>query len=67
LRQWQKPFLVAYGDGDPATAGWDDLFRELVPGARGVEHRTIAGAGHFIQEDRPRQLAQAVADFVDRH
>ena len=35
LRTWDKPFLTAYSDGDPATAGWERVFQEEVPGAKG--------------------------------
>lgn len=66
LRAWERPLLTAYGDGDPATRGWAEVFRDLVPGAAGQPHVTIDGAGHFIQEDKPAELAGAIAGFVDR-
>jgi len=55
LRQWEKPFLTAYSDDDPATRGWDSVFQERVPGARGQNHTTITGAGHFVQEQQGRR------------
>jgi haloalkane dehalogenase len=64
LEQWQKPFLTAYSDGDPATRGWDRVFQRRVPGARGQNHVTITGAGHFVQEQRGEELGRIVADFV---
>jgi haloalkane dehalogenase len=64
LRRWTKPFLTAYGDSDPATRGWDTVFQELVPGARDGDHVVVAGAGHFIQEDRGHELAKVIDDFV---
>lgn len=64
LREWEKPFLTAYSDGDPATAGWDRVFQEQVPGAAGQPHVTIAGAGHFLQETHGRELADVIAGFV---
>lgn len=64
LERWQKPFLTAYSDGDPATRGWDHVFQRRVPGARGQNHVTITGAGHFVQEQRGRELGRIVADFV---
>ena len=64
LEQWQKPFLTAYSDGDPATRGWDGVFQRRVPGARGQDHVTITGAGHFVQEQRGEELGRIVADFV---
>lgn len=64
LEQWRKPFLTAYSDGDPATSGWDRLFQKRVPGARGQEHVTIVGAGHFLQEQRGDELGRVIANFV---
>lgn len=64
LEQWEKPFLTAYSDGDPATRGWDHVFQQRVPGARGQNHVTITGAGHFVQEQRGEELGRIVADFV---
>ena len=65
LRTWDKPFLTAYSDGDPATAGWERVFQEEVPGAKGQPHVTIEGAGHFLQEDRGEELATVIADLID--
>lgn len=66
LGRWQKPFLTAFSDGDPITRGLDRPMRERVPGARGREHATLRGAGHFLQEDRGPELARVLADFVLR-
>jgi hypothetical protein len=38
LEQWQRPFLTAYSDGDPATRGWETVFQERIPGAIGQDH-----------------------------
>ena len=65
LEQWQKPFLTAFSDGDPVTAGRHVRFQETVPGAKGQRHPTIAGAGHFLQEQKPAELAAAVLQFID--
>jgi haloalkane dehalogenase len=64
LEQWEKPFLTAYSDDDPATRGWDRVFQQRVPGARGQNHVTVTGAGHFVQEQRGEELGRIVADFV---
>jgi haloalkane dehalogenase len=64
LEQFDRPFVTAYSDGDPATRGWESVFQERVPGARGRRHVTIAGAGHFVQEDAGPELAQIVAEVV---
>ena len=65
FQQWQKPFLTAFSDGDPVTAGHHVRFQETVPGAKSQRHPTIAGAGHFLQEDKPAELAAAVLQFID--
>jgi haloalkane dehalogenase len=64
LRTWDKPFLTAYSDGDPATRGWAEVFQDLVPGAQGQPHTTIENAGHFVQEDAGAELAGVLADFI---
>jgi haloalkane dehalogenase len=64
LRQWHKPFLTAFSDGDPVTRGGDKVFQKLVPGAQEQPHTTITGAGHFLQEDKGEELAQIVVDFI---
>lgn len=65
LEAFDKPFLTAFSDSDPVTAGADRPFRERVPGAKGVEHATIEGAGHFLQEDKGEDLARVIAEFID--
>jgi haloalkane dehalogenase len=64
LETFEKPFLTAFSDGDPITAGSDRYLQEHIPGARGQPHTTIAGGGHFLQEDRGPQLAAVIVDFM---
>lgn len=64
LGQWQKPFLTAFSDSDPVTAGGDKVMQKLILGTRGQAHTTIVGAGHFLQEDQGEQLAEVVLRFV---
>jgi haloalkane dehalogenase len=63
LRGWTKPALVVWGADDavlpPRIA---DRFVELVPGARGPV--LLEGASHFLQEDRPTELAGAILEFL---
>ena len=65
LRASSLPLLTAFSDGAPGTAGWAEVLAVWVPGASGRTHVTIAGAGHFLQEDRGPELADAVAQFVE--
>ncbi len=64
LKAWDKPFLTAFSDSDPITAGGERVFQHQVPGAAGRDHATIEGAGHFLQEDAGPQVARVVADFI---
>ena len=64
LEEFDRPFVTGYSDGDPATRGWETVFQERVPGARGQEHVTIAGAGHFLQEDAGAELGRVVAEVI---
>ncbi|MFT4520078.1 MAG: haloalkane dehalogenase [Halioglobus sp.] len=58
---WDKPFLVAFTDSDPITAGGEQEFLNRVPTAQNV---TIANAGHFVQEDAGDELAQLILRFM---
>ena len=64
LNRWEKPWLTAFSDKDAITRGGERVFQHNVPGAAGREHPTIAGAGHFLQEDAGPELARVVVDFV---
>lgn len=63
LEQFERPFVTCYSDGDPATRGWETVFAERVPGARGQRHRTLSG-GHFLQEDAGPELARVIAEVI---
>ena len=58
LRSWTKPFLTAFSDHDPITAGADRVLRADIPGCQGQPHTTITNAGHFLQEDAGEELAR---------
>jgi haloalkane dehalogenase len=64
LSQWAKPFLVAFSDKDPITGPMAPLFTQMIPGAQGLTHPTLEGAGHFLQEDAGQRLGQEIASFV---
>ena len=64
LRQWQKPFLTAFSDGDPITAGGDKLFQKLIPGAQNQPHVTLSPGGHFVQEDKGEDWAKLIVQFI---
>jgi haloalkane dehalogenase len=64
LETFDQPFLTAFSDGDPITAGSDRHLQARIPGAAGRNHVTIAGGGHFLQEDKGPELARVVVDFI---
>lgn len=64
FREWDKPFLTAFSDGDPITRGGDARFLAEVPGTKGQKHTTVKGGGHFLQEDKGEELAAIVLDFL---
>jgi haloalkane dehalogenase len=64
LERYERPFLCAFSDEDPITAGSDRALKRRIPGCAGQPHTVIEGGGHFLQEDRGPELARVVADFV---
>ena len=64
LRQWTKPFLTAFSDQDPITAGADKLLQKLIPGAHTLVHPLVNDGGHFLQEDQSEMLADIIINLV---
>ncbi len=63
LRNWRKPALVVWGIEDGVLpVGIAHGLVELIPGARGPV--LVEGASHFLQEDRPDEVAAAIRGFV---
>jgi haloalkane dehalogenase len=64
LSHWNNPFLTAFSDSDPITAGGDKIIQKLIPGTKGQKHTTIINGGHFLQEDQGEKLAEVVVGFI---
>jgi len=64
MREFDKPFLCAFADGDPITKGGDAVLLKNIPGTQGLSHPTIEGASHFLQEDAPAQLVEVITTFA---
>jgi len=58
------PMLVAFSDADPITGPMGGIFRTQMRGAQGIDHPTIHGAGHFLQEDAGEELAHHIVGFL---
>lgn len=65
LAELSLPFLTAFSDKDPITAGADQAFQKMVAGASGQKHVTTKGGGHFLQEDKGEELAETIIKFVN--
>lgn len=63
LGKFNKPFLTAFTDSDPVTAGAHVRFQKEVPGAQNQPHMTIKDAGHFVQEDAGPEFAGIITAF----
>jgi haloalkane dehalogenase len=61
LADLDRPALVAFSDGDPITGPMAPVLMRVLP--RATEH-PIRGAGHFLQEDRGPELAEAIVEFA---
>ena len=64
FERWDKPFLTTFSNRDPITRGGDRPFQSKVPGAQALEHVKIRNAGHFLQEDKGRELAEVLVTFI---
>lgn len=67
LMEWDKPFLTAFSDKDPITAGGEKVLQKLIPGAADQLHTTIENGGHFLQEDQGEALADVTLNFIQRN
>ena len=64
LAAFDRPFLTSFSDGDPVTAGMHAVLQDRIAGAKGIDHVTIRGAGHFLQEEKGEVVAKAMIDFI---
>jgi haloalkane dehalogenase len=65
LRDWHKPALVVWGAEDQVLPlAVAHMFVHLLPNAEGPVE--ISGASHFLQEDRPDEVAGAIREFLAR-
>ncbi len=63
LERWNRPALVLFSDSDPIfTPAAAERMAALIPGAGPAE--IVAGAGHFLQEDRGEEIAERIVRFL---
>ena len=63
LESWERPALVLFSDSDPifSTVAAEHLAARI-PGAGPAE--TIAGASHFLQEEKGEEIADRILRFL---
>ncbi len=66
LQKFTKPVLLAFSDEDTVMAGGDAIWLQHCPGTKhpGVQHVTINGVGHFLQDGGAEQLVDAISAFI---
>lgn len=66
LAAFDKPFLTLFGEDDPVLGSAGPALASRIKGAEGQPHGMLSNCGHFCQEDRPEELAQAVIDTAKK-
>jgi haloalkane dehalogenase len=63
LEHWEKPTLVLFSDSDPifSTVAAEHM-ASRIPGAGPAE--LVAGAGHFLQEEKGEEIADRIVRFL---
>ena len=63
LEHWERPALVLFSDSDPifSTVAAEHM-ASRIPGAGPAE--IIAGAGHFLQEEKGEEIAERIVRFL---
>jgi haloalkane dehalogenase len=63
LEHWEKPALVLFSDSDPIfSPAAAERLAARIPGAGPAE--IVAGAGHFLQEEKGEEIAERVVRFL---
>ena len=63
LERWQKPALVLFSDSDPIfPPAAAERLAARIPGAGAAE--IVAGAGHFLQEEKGEEIAERIVRFL---
>ena len=66
LKNWTKPALIMFSDKDPITRGAEKWFIKNIPSVNDESVITIHGAGHFLQEDKGKLIAEHIHEFIIR-
>ena len=63
LTRWERPALVLFSDSDPIfSPAAAERLAARIPGAGQAE--IVAGAGHFLQEEKGEEIAERIVRFL---
>lgn len=67
LRRWPHPTCLCFSAAaERFHPGQHDMFRALLPPDRVWRDVVMAGTGHFLAEQRGRELAELISEFVTK-
>lgn len=64
LTDWDKPALVMFSDKDKILSGFEKFFYKLMPSANKQRKIVIQDAGHFLQEEKGKEIATFIDQFI---
>jgi len=64
LSAWKKPTLIIFSENDPVFSGHRRFFDNLIPDSKVKRKIDIPNAGHFLQEDKGREISQHIDLFM---
>lgn len=64
LGECKVPFLTIFSKNDPFTKRVEEKLIAHIPGAFNQPHVKISNAGHLIQEDNPKLVAEYIINFI---
>ncbi len=64
LSKWDKPALVMFSDKDKVLGGLEKFFYKLIPTANKQQRIMIKDAGHFLQEEKGKEIAGIIDAFI---
>jgi pimeloyl-ACP methyl ester carboxylesterase len=67
LSDWKKPVLILFSDKDPFFSRYYQFFDSLIPDSAYKKKVRIKNAGHYLQEDKGREIAHYIAQFAGKY
>ncbi|KKD03891.1 hypothetical protein [Streptomyces sp. WM6386] len=64
LSAFEKPFLTTFAAHEDITRAFEQVVQEHIPGARDRSRPTVPDAGHFLQQQQPDLLVEAILSLA---